>query len=820
MGTLLQDLKYGLRMLAKNPGFTAVAVLTLALGIGANTAIFTVVNVVLLGPLPYPNPSQLVQVMDDLRGLNLQDIGMSVPELEDLRDRAGLFDQVSAIWPISANLTGSQHPERVEVLAVSPTYFSLLGARAQRGRVFGLEDAVPGFGEGVVISDGLWRRLFGSDPSILGKKLRLDNDLYTVIGVMPPGFRHPGRTLRNEVEVWADCGFSAAPYGPPLRRQNMLPGAIARLKEGLSVQQAQAQLDIFVHHLHQQYPNDYPENAKWSVRIAPLREHLVGNLRPTLMALLAAVGFVLLIGCANIANLLLARASARQREVAIRSALGAARGRLIRQMLTESVLLALLSGGVGVVTASWTVRFLLSLVPPKIPRLSEVGVNGSVLSFAFLVSIVTGMIFGLAPAIQASSPDLVENLKEGGRGSGAGSTQRQLRSLLVVSEVALSLVLMIGAGLLLRSFWRLLQVNPGFNPENVLAAETWLPVPNNPKADPYATLERRSAFVREVLRRAGTLPGVQVSAVASNIPLSGLLNKIPFSTEDRLVQSSENPTAEVIVVSPDYFRVMGTLLTHGRFLSDSDDEKAPRAALIDENMARRFWPNQDPLGKRINFTQTPSAPWMTVVGVVGDIKTDGLDAPTVPHMYLSIFQFSFRAMRLVLRSGSSPAGLENAVRREIQAVDPNLPVFGVRTMKDVVAAALAQRRLSAGLIGILAIIALLLAGVGIYGVIAYSVSQRTHEIGIRMALGARPREVLRMVVVDGLRLTLIGVAIGLAVSFALTRLLSKLLFGVRPTDLTTYVAVSLVLTGVALAASYLPARRATKVDPMVALRYE
>ena len=821
MSTVVQDLKYGLRTLARNPGFTLVAVLTLALGIGANTAIFSVVYGVLLGPLPYRNPGQLVQVIDDLRGLNLQNIGMSVPELEDLRDRSGIFEQVSAIWPISANLTGTDHPERVEAVAVSPTYFTLLGAHAQVGRLFGAEDALPGFSEGIVISDGLWRRLFAADANVLGKKLRLDNDLYTVIGVAPREFRHPAGTLRsNEVEVWASCGFSSAPFGPRDRRQNILPGAIARLKPGLSVEQAQERLDAFGNQLSEQYPNDYPAKAAWTLRVVPLHEHLVGNVRPTLLVLFAAVGFVLLIGCANIANLLLARSTVRQREIAIRRALGAPRGRVIRQMLTESVLLSSVAGMVGIGTAFASVHLLLNLLPSKVLRVTEVGINASVLVFAFLISVVTGLVFGLAPAIQTSNPNLVDNLKEGARGLGSSSRQGRLRSLLVVSEVALSVVLMIGAGLLIRSFWRLLKVDLGFDAQNVLVAETWLPVPNDPKTDPYAKAESRTAFVREVLRRVNTLPGVQASAVTSNIPFGSTVSMVPFATEGSPVLSSGNPTAHIAVLSPDYFHVMGTPLIQGRFLIESDGDKAPRAVLVDQTMARRFWPNQDPVGKRLRFLQPKDSPWMTIVGIVGNIKTDRVDGPGSPHVYLSIYQFNFRAVRLVLRTTAAPTALENAVRQEIQAVDPQLPVFGVRTMKEVVAGALAQRRFSAQLIGLFAAAALLLAGIGIYGLIAYTVNQRSREIGVRMALGAQPGEVLKLVIHQGLRLTLIGVVIGLVASLALTNLMSSLLYGVHTTDAVTLISVPLSLIAVALLACYIPARRATRVGPMVALRSE
>src|SRR5262245_18852191 len=521
MQTLWQDLRYGARMLMKKPGFTIVAVLTLALGIGANTAIFSVVDAVLLRPLPFPRPEQIVLVRDDLTGRQLGDVGMSVDELRDFQERSEVFEQISAVWPVDANLTGSDRPERIELLAVSPNYFSLLGAGAQLGRVFGPQDQALGFAEGVVISDGLWRRLFGADPNVLGRKVRLDTDIYTIIGVMPPGFRHPARNWRNDVDMWGTAGSAANRFGSPVRAQRMLPGAIARLKPGMSVQQAQSKLDSFVANLRGQFPNDYPAEAGWTVRLIPAREKLVGNVRATLWALMGAVGLALLIGCVNIANLLLARSSSRRREMAIRLALGAGRGRLILQLLIESLLLALLGGAVALLMVAWVMELLLGLAPDDIPRLHEVGLNGAVLGFAFAISVLTGVIFGLVPALQASRPDMAPNLKEGGRAVGARS--HRFRGALVVIEIALSLALMAGAGLLARSFWRLLQIDPGFDPRNVVMARIWLPVPNNPDLDPYRPPEKRNTFMKDVLRRAGALPGARYAAVGSGngVPLIG-----------------------------------------------------------------------------------------------------------------------------------------------------------------------------------------------------------------------------------------------------------------------------------------------------------
>jgi predicted permease len=823
MQTIWQDLRYALRMLRGKPGFTAVAVITLALGIGANTAIFSVVNAVLLRPLPFPNPEQIVLVRDDLTGRQLTDVGLSVDELKDLQERSGAFDQVSALWAVDANLTGSDRPERIELLAVSPNYFSLLGANARLGRVFGPEEQTPGFAQGVVISDGLWRRLFGSDQNVLGRKVYADSDLYTIIGVMPPGFRHPGRTLRNEVEMWATAGFSANPFGPPVRAQRMLPGAIGRLRPGLSVQQAQAKINALVATLRAEYPKEYPAEVGWTVSVLPARETLVGNVQTTLLVLLGAVGLVLLIGCVNIANLLLARSSGRHREMAIRLALGAGRRRLVVQLLIESLVLAFLGGAVALLVVMSVMNLLLGLVPADIPRLNEVGVNGSVLGFVFLISTVTGLLFGLVPALQASRPDVVVNLKEGGQGGGSGARHHRFRSALVVVEFALSLVVMIGAGLLLRSFGRLLEVNPGFNPGNVLMARIWLPVPNNPELDPYRPVEKRVAFVKEVLRRTSALPGVQYAAVGSGngVPMDGAHNTGNFVIEDQPTADANLPSAQVSSASPDYFHVLGTPTIRGRTFLPSDDDQAPRIALIDEALAQRWFPDQDPVGRHIKFGRRDSkAPWLTISGVVGNIKTDGFDKPDQPHVYLPILQNPGYAMAVYLRTDVSPTSLTNGLRQQVQAVDPNLPIFGERTMEDVVSASLAQRRFAMQVVGLFGVLALLLAGIGIYGVMAYSVSQRTREIGIRLALGASNSAILRPLLWQGMLLTVAGVGIGLVTAFALTRSLRSLLFGVAPNDLLTYAGLAVLLAGVAMLACYVPARRATRVNPLVALRNE
>jgi putative ABC transport system permease protein len=818
---LWQDTRYGLRMLWKNPGFTTVVVLTLALGIGANTAIFSVVDAVLLRPLPFPRPEQIVLVRDDLAGRQMENVGMSVPELKDLQQAGDVFEEVAGVWPVDANITGSDRPERVELLAVSANYFTLLGASARLGRVFNPKDYAEGFAEGVVISDGLWRRMFGADPNVLGRRVYADTDAYTVIGVMPPGFRHPGQTLRNDVEMWANAGFVGMPFNNPPRGVRILPGAIARLKGGVSVEQAQSRVDSLVASLRGQFPAEYPAEAGWAVRILPARENLVGGARATLLVLLGAVGLVLLIGCVNIANLMLARSTARQREMSIRIALGASRRRLVMQLLTESLLLSLAGGAVALLAVVWLLDVLVRVVPADIPRLHEVGFDGGVLLFVFGVSLLTGVLFGLAPALQASRPDLTAGLKEGAKGS--ASRGQRFRGALVVVEVALSLVLMIAAGLLLRSFERLMEVDAGFDPRGVLMARIWLPVPNNPELNPYRTPAKRDAFVREVLRRAQALPGVRHAAVGAGnaVPMLGPHFSGQLTLEERADSDSSQPTAQFSAVSPDYFRALGTPLVRGRFFADSDGLDAQRVALVDEAAARRFWPDQDPLGRRFKpGGRNSQAPWLTVVGVVGNVKTEGFDQPDQPHLYTSVFQNAGFAMAVYLKADGDPKALTQALRREVQSVDPNLPVFGERTMEEVVSASLAQRRFALQVVGAFGLLALLLAGVGIYGVVAYSVSRRTREIGIRLALGASRGAILRWVFGQGMRLTLLGLGVGLVGALLLTRLLRGLLFGVGTTDPLTYAGLATLLGLVALLACYVPARRATKVDPMVALRYE
>jgi putative ABC transport system permease protein len=823
MLSFVQDLRYALRMLLKSRGFTIVAVLTLALGIGANVATFSVVYGVLLRPLPFPRPEQLVRVFDDLRGPNEQDVGMSAPELWDLQDRSGVFQDISAVAPSSSAIIGGDRTVRAESLVTSPDYFTLLGARPQLGRVYTRQDAAPGFLEPVVISDAFWRGNFGADPHLVGRKIHLDKDIYTIVGVMPPGFRHPGRTLDTDVEVWLATGFNGQPFPvPAMRSLRMIPGAIGRLKPGLTVAQAQAQLDAYTYQLTRQYVTEYPASASWAVRLVPVKEDLVGPQRTELLILLGAVGFVLLISCVNIANLLLARASGRRREIAIRLSLGASRGRLVSQLLTESTLLSLLSGVVALVTVLFLKNAMVSVAPAGIPRLSEVDVNAGVLVFIFLLSIVTGVVFGLVPALQAANPDHVENLREGGRGSGAGRRHTRVSRVLVVSEIALSIVLLAGAGLLLRSFWHVLQVRPGFNPAHLTTVQIWIPISNNPATDPYNVEEKRAALLREIYRRVLVLPGVQQASISGNdtLPMNSGRNYSPFTIQGRATESERGPIADIAVVDAQYFSTMEVPLLSGRNFTASDTETTQPVAVIDQTLARRYWPNENPLGQQVKFGFGRGPKGLTIVGVVGDIKSDGFESPGVPHIYVALGQFAPVNAVVFLRSSSDVQYLGEAVRKEVEKVDPNVPVHSISSMDQIIARSVAERRFALELLGIFATVALLLAAIGIYGVMSHSFSQRTQEVGIRIALGAQRVDILRMAMTEGARMVIIGLASGLVGAAIVTRIFRSMLFEVGPADPITFVSVSGLLAGVALLACYLPARRATCVNPLVALREE
>jgi putative ABC transport system permease protein len=823
---LWQDVRYGARMLRKSPGFTAVAVLTIALGIGATTAIFSVVDATLLHPLRYPHPEQLVSVEDDLPGAGALDVGLSQPELHDLQ-HSGIFTYVSPAWLDDNNLTGSCQPARVRLSIVAPSYFALLGVEPQLGRAFDPKYDAPGFIQEALISDGFWKRGFGRDPHVLDRSVRLDTDLYRIVGVMPAGFHPPGRTTdERNVEVWAATSF----YGPPLpdrppRNRRNIPGAIARLEPGLTLAAAQARVDALVASLQKQYPADDPLRNAWRVRLVPLKQTVVGDVRQSLILLLGAVALVLVIGCLNVANLLLVRASARGREIVVRQALGAGRMRLIRQLLTESLCLSLLGGMAGLAIL-WSVKgFLLRLVPEGLPRLDEVSINWTVLLCGLGASLVAGAIFGLAPALHAGRLDLTRTLKQEGRGATGSGEQARTRRVLVVAELALALVLAIAASLLVHSFWNLLNARLGFDPRKVMAVRTRLPYPNDVKIDLYGTPQQEAPFLREVLRRGRSLRGVEEAAIgdSASIPLNHGrrdLNLVAFSIAGREVRSDQPTMVERSSVTPEYFHLLRITLLRGRLFTAMDDERAPAVAVINEAFARTYWPDENPLGKRFKQARA-DAPWMiTVVGVIANARTESLADASVPQVYLDLYQSKEKHLAIFLRGNLDAAAVPDQLRRQVQAVDPTIPVYEAQTLDEALSASLSERRFAMAMVGLFALTALLLAGLGIFGVLSYVVSERTHEIGIRLALGAHRQNILRLVLGQGLTLAVVGAAVGLAGALAAGHLMTGLLYGVSATDPVIFAGVAVLLIGVALLACYLPARRAIDVDPMVALRYE
>jgi putative ABC transport system permease protein len=803
-----QDLRYGIRTMLKNPAFTLVAVAALALGIGANTAIFSVVNSILLRPLPFKEPERLLTVSHAYPKLNLI-APVSPPGFMDYRARTDVFEMSAASAGGSFNLTGEGEPERIQARAVSASFFPTLGVEAALGRTFLQEEDQPGHEHVVVLSHGLWQRRFGADPGVIGKTIMLDSEAYVVVGVMPASFR-----LYGQDDAWAPLALTAEQMSPNRRRAEFL-AMIARLKPGVSIEQAQAAMNTVASQIQQDNPQIFPSDGSWGVQVKPVYEEMVEDIRPALLVLLGAVGFVLLIACANVANLLLARATARRKEIAIRTALGASRWRLVRQLLTESVLMAIVGGGLGLLLAVWGVDVLIKLNQNNIPRAREIGIDSRVLAFTFGLSLLTGILFGLIPALQASKTELTEALKEGGRTS-SGSHRARFRNLLVVSEIALALVLLIGAGLMVKSFARLLHVNPGFEPQNLLTMQVALP------STKYSEPSQRAAFYQQALDKIKTLPGVQSAGAVSHLPLSGSIASGFFSIEGQQYPPGEQlPHTDLRAASPQYLQTMGIPVLKGRYFDERDTDAAPNVAIIDETLARRYWPNEDPLGKRISFNRRENVQvWREIVGVVGAVKHKGLDADYRGQLYFPHPQNPWGNMYLVVRTTNEPSSMAAMVRSAIQSVDKDQPVYRVMTMETLLNESVAQRRFSMLLLTLFAVVAVVLAIVGLYGVMSYGVSQRTHEIGIRMALGAQARDVLRMVVGQGLLLALIGVGIGLVAALLLTRVMSSLLFGVSATDPFMFASIPLILAVVALLACYIPARRATKVDPMVALRYE
>lgn len=817
MESLLQDLRFGFRTLLKNPGVSAVAIIALALGTGANSAIFSVVNAVLLRPLPYENPDSLVLVWG--KNATTSRDPLSVPDFLDYRNQNQVFSQMASFAYDDFNLSTGDEPEHIQGTMVSANYFAVLGANLSQGTTFRPEDDKPGASRVVIVGYGLWKRRFGSDPNFVGQTILLNGASFTVVGVAPQTFQSP--IPEDNPQLWVPLSLDGGdrlrvpstvnPATLSSRRNRFLIG-IARLKPGVTAKQAQADLETIGGQLEQQYKDT---NAGISTSVVPLREHIIGKVQSALMVLLGAVGFVLLIACANVANLLLARAATRQKEIAIRTALGAGRRRLICQLLTESILLAVVGGAFGLLLAYGEIRFLRGLNPADIPRLNEIGIDGRVLGFTFLIAILTGIIFGLAPALQASKTDLNETLKEGARGSTGGINRQRVRSLLVVSEVGLTVLLLIGAGLMIKSFMSLQKVNPGFNPANTLTMLVNLPVSR------YSDDHQVQAFFEQTLKKIEVLPGAQSAGIVTSLPLTTTsIIRLRFIVDEHPpANPSEVPRANYRSISHNYFRAMGIPLVKGRFFSEQDRDKSPPVAIVNETMATRYWPGEDPIGKRLTIPLLGGVS-REVVGVVADVKHSSLDTESGAEMYVPYLQKSFNFMAIVVRTSSDPLSMIGAVRGEILSVDKNQPVYAVKTMEQVVSDSVSQPRLYTLLLGIFAALALTLAAVGIYGVMNYSVVQRKHEIGIRMALGAQRGDILKMVVGQGMLLALIGIVLGLVAAFLLTRVMGALLFGVSTRDLATFFVIPLVLAAVAFLSSYIPARRATRVDPMVALRYE
>lgn len=803
----MNDIRYAIRQLFKNPGFSIIAIVTLALGIGANTAIFSVVNAVLLRPLPYAHPEQLVQVFGTQS--QLAEAPCSPANFLDWKERNEAFAGIAAYTNEGYNLTGSNTPERLRGTRVSADFFSLLGVQPILGRAFTAEDDQEGRDEVVILSHQVWQRRFGSDPSIIGRSLLLNNKNRTVLGVMPARFSFGD----SRIDLWTPIAFSAE---EKTTRDTNYIYVVARLKPGVTFDKAQAHMSMLARQQAEQHPKT---NTSVGVGLKTLADQLVGDVRPMLWVLLGAVAFVLLISCGNVANLLLARATDRQKEIAIRSALGASRSRVIRLLLTESVLLALIGGSLGLLLAVWGIDLLVSLKPTNLPRLEEIGIDAPIFGFTLALSLLTGTAFGLVPALQISKTDLNETLKESSRSASGGRARHRVRSLLVISEVALSLVLLIGAGLMIRSFARLLAVDPGFKPDHVIIANIALPTSK------YSKTEQQTDFFEQLMDRVRALPGVQYAAVVNDLPLYGS-NSTGFDVEGRPPYlPGHRPLIDFRSASPDYFRAMGIPLLKGRAFTPSDTAHSPPVVIVNETMVRKFFGNEDPLGKRIGL----SAPkdWREIVGVIGDIRTHGLDAEVRPESFVPIFQNApgyltgtISSMSLVARTASDPSALAATIRGQVQALDKDQPVTSVTTLEEYVAESVAQRRFNMLLLGVFAALALILATGGIYGVIAYSVSQRAHEMGIRIALGAHARDIFKLVISQAMLLTIIGIGIGLLGAFALTRLMTSLLYQVSPTDPFIFAALTLLLAFIGLAASYLPARRATKVNPIVALRYE
>ena len=806
--TFFQDVRYGLRSLGKKPGFTFTAIVALALGIGANTAIFSVINGVLLRSLDYTQADRVTMIWERSAQQPEHQNVVSPANFLDWQKASRSFEKMAAVWDARLNFTGSGEPIEVQAQIVSAGFFPTLGVPPLIGRWFTEGEDRAGNNLVAILSHKLWQERFGGNAAVLGQKVTISGRIFTIIGVMPPGFHF----LNEQVQVWRPIALD--PAEDFRKTSGRFLRCVGKLAPGVTLQQAQSELNVIARQLEQQYPI---YNTGWGVSLVPIREQIVGDVRPTLFVLLAAVAFVLLIACANVANLLLARAASRQRELALRAALGATRNRLLRQLLTESVLLALCGGIVGIALAYWGVELLKAFGPDNIPRLREISIDPRVLLFTFAISLFTGIAFGLVPALQASRADVNDALKEGGRGSTGGRSL--LRNVFVVAEVSLALVLLIGAGLMIRSFMRLQQVKTGFESDRVLTMRVQLP------GAKYKDDQQRLAFFRQAQERIAALPGVKTIGSINFLPLSGMASNTAFNVVGRPeAPPGQEPGTEVRVINGDYFGAMAIPLLKGRLFDERDGPNS-RVTIINETMARKYFPNEDPIGKQLAISWAPPEPGQPkpldeIIGVVGDTRETSLDRDPNSAIYWPLARESYQFMTFIIRGAIDPTQLVASVQREIRAIDPDQPVADVRTLDQVVAKSIARPRFDMMLLGIFAAVALVLASVGLYGVMNYSATQRTQEIGIRMALGAKPGDILRLVVGHGMKLTVAGIVIGVIASLALTRVMTNLLFGVTATDLPTFLGVSALLTAVALLANYIPARRATRVNPVTALRYE
>ena len=800
METLFQDIRYAMRMMLKRPSLPVLAVIALALGIGATTAIFSVINSVLFKPLPYPEHDRLVQVWEKRPALGRTRNAVSAPDFFDWNTQNTVFEEMAAYQYTDVTLGGGDTPERIKATAISPNLFSVLRVQPRMGRLFQTEEDQVGKHRVALISDGLWKRRFGSDRNILDKPIILNSNTWTIVGVMPAELVFPN----GDVELWVPLTYSDSDRSA---RGSHYLEVIARLRPDVTIDQARQNMDGIAASLESQYQ----VNTGHGVNVFSLYEEAVGEIGTTLWIMFAAVLFVLLIACANVANLLLARAASRQSEIAVRTALGAGRWRIVRQLLTESLLLSIIGGTMGVLLAMWGLDLLLSVSPDSIPRVHEIKLDLSVLGFTLLISLGTGIVFGVVPALQASKPDLNETLKEGGRTSGGSFRRNRVRSFFVVAEVAICLVLLVGAGLMIRSFIRLMNVNPGFNPENVLTVRF-------SPGRKYDNTQKVTSYFQETLGRISSVPGVESAGAVLSLPLSGGAGSRYFGIEGRPPQpAGQGYNANLNLTAPGYFATMGIPLLGGRDFNDADAEGADEVAIINGQMARMFWPDEDPIGQRI---RVGDGPWRRIVGIVGDLKFKAMDAETRQEMYWPYYQTGAGSGAFVVRTRSDPKEIAATVRQAILEVEGDQPLYDLRTMEEILSESVAGRWLNTLLLAVFGGEALILAVVGLYGVMSYSVAQRTQELGIRTALGATSRDVLKLIVGQGMLLTGAGMAIGIAGTLGLTRLMKSLLFDIKPTDPTTIAVIALLLGSVALVACWIPARRATKIDPMIALRYE